>query len=1103
MNDNNNNFKSNFYFSIKSKKIENLDELKNILNKNKIISWNINTLNDNIEKEEIYGLTFSISKTEGYFIPIKYIKNNGFNIREVLDIFYNYFISYNDFNIVFDARRNLRFFDFYNYDCSKFKFIDVLLLGWLADTNEKNCTLKNLLNKYSNILITDKYKINISNYDLEESYQYYISETCSYFYLYNSTFKYYKNSGLSSKIDQQVLYPLMKIENNEINIDLKKIKTLYHEKQIELENIKNTIFNYSGEVFNINSNIQLSKILINLGVKEKYKSNTTFSTSIDELEKIKDTITYHPIIDSLIEYRKTSNILNNFLSPLIKYNKNKLKFHYKITSNPTGRISSGRCYNNDFFAPINIQSVQKPKTKTYYYRTATENEIKNNKDINGIMIYKEKQDGLKEIEGYDQENNLRKYFLPDKDSLWCSFDMKQEELRIMANLFNEPLFINAFNNNKDIYKDIAIKLFGEENYNEELRKCSKACFSEDCRFLTNKGYIKGFNLNSETNVLDLNHNMQENIGYTTKEVNGIKLCLDNGLVFKVTKDHKLPILKDEQLVWEEADNVRQNDIVLFYKEHYFPITEEIEVEGIKIDVKLAWFLGYIQTCIDTKKDFYNIITDSEQYVDNPQKILHTFVPKRTNRADATSILSDDFKKLFPEYSEYYTLITKSKYERTNKKNDTNYVACLKPMFFKLFKTFREFNYRVPDFIFKSPKHIMEAYLAGVVDSYKIRVFEERKELMFQLDEKEEYSTDVAFLFNLCGYYPHGYSVANHKSFIMTEKEYFEKKMFLEGQDLNDKSFVWRENSFVKKGKNNSTKSTFFISDYSSNQYIKFPEKLKDLYVCTKYENLSRFFDKFIFYKQAKMNNVFLKNNPTVEKSIGSIHLKKDELEKLYKGTIYDQYLPVTINKIDKKEPFNAIILQTSTHMYSAMGLPSHNCSFGILYGMGPNTLNKYVPTMSLDECADFITTFKNNLPILFNEQKQKLIEATKSGVIHTFFGRPRKVDYWLSSPNKELYHTGKRIVLNTPIQGTAGDILKCIIIKLWKEILSKDGYKDKIKFLCMIHDEINFSIKKDSIKELVPKIKEIMNVKIKEWKVPLECSLSVGENWGALFDFSE
>ena len=86
----------------------------------------------------------------------------------------------------------------------------------------------------------------------------------------------------------------------------------------------------------------------------------------------------------------------------------------------------------------------------------------------------------------------------------------------------------------------------------------------------------------------------------------------------------------------------------------------------------------------------------------------------------------------------------------------------------------------------------------------------------------------------------------------------------------------------------------------------------------------------------------------------------------------------------------------------------------------------------------------------------------------------------------------ERMAVNTPLQGTAADMLKMAMIKIDKEIVNED-----IKMLLTVHDELIFEIKKDKVKMAVPKIKKIMEEVIK-LKVPIVVDVKAGKNWGVL-----
>ena len=117
-------------------------------------------------------------------------------------------------------------------------------------------------------------------------------------------------------------------------------------------------------------------------------------------------------------------------------------------------------------------------------------------------------------------------------------------------------------------------------------------------------------------------------------------------------------------------------------------------------------------------------------------------------------------------------------------------------------------------------------------------------------------------------------------------------------------------------------------------------------------------------------------------------------------------------------------------------------------------------------------------------------EATEKGYVETLFHRRRYIPE-LKSNNYMVRQFGARAAMNTPIQGTAADIMKIAMIKVLKEI-EKRGLKSKI--VLQVHDEMMIETPKNEIEEVKSIVKNSMETAT-ELKVPLVAEISEADNW--------
>ena len=221
-------------------------------------------------------------------------------------------------------------------------------------------------------------------------------------------------------------------------------------------------------------------------------------------------------------------------------------------------------------------------------------------------------------------------------------------------------------------------------------------------------------------------------------------------------------------------------------------------------------------------------------------------------------------------------------------------------------------------------------------------------------------------------------------------------------------------------------------------------------------------------------------------------------------------LRLTANVFNEPTWINAFNTGQDVHKMTAIKIfgEDHYCkearkkaktaNFGILYGSSAWGFHNQFPDMSIEECEDFIDKFKSALPSIESAQRSAVRFARKNGYVKTYFGRPRRVKYYLEHPDRSMRNFGERTCKNTVVQGCAGDALKLMIIRLWNELFSK--YPD-VKWVGTIHDEVNYIVPKYLLNEVVPIIMKCQTIKLPDWPVVLEPDLSIGDSFGSLIPF--
>ena len=164
-------------------------------------------------------------------------------------------------------------------------------------------------------------------------------------------------------------------------------------------------------------------------------------------------------------------------------------------------------------------------------------------------------------------------------------------------------------------------------------------------------------------------------------------------------------------------------------------------------------------------------------------------------------------------------------------------------------------------------------------------------------------------------------------------------------------------------------------------------------------------------------------------------------------------------------------------------------NFGIVYGISNFGLSEQLGT-SVSKAKEYIEQYLEKYSGIDTFMKRVVEEAKENGYVETLFNRRRYIKE-LQSNNFMVREFGKRAAMNTPIQGTAADIMKIAMINLQKELI-----KEKIdaKIILQVHDELILEAReeeKDRAKEI---LKRCMESAIK-LEVPLEVEISEAYNW--------
>jgi DNA polymerase-1 len=167
-------------------------------------------------------------------------------------------------------------------------------------------------------------------------------------------------------------------------------------------------------------------------------------------------------------------------------------------------------------------------------------------------------------------------------------------------------------------------------------------------------------------------------------------------------------------------------------------------------------------------------------------------------------------------------------------------------------------------------------------------------------------------------------------------------------------------------------------------------------------------------------------------------------------------------------------------------------NFGIIYGMGPQRLAGELD-IALKDASEYIERYFKRLPGVSAYLEDSLRQARERGYVTTLLGRRRYLPE-LSSPQGGARAQAERIAINTPIQGTAADLIKMAMVRLGSSLAE---YQGRARMLLQVHDELLFEVERPILEQVSGMVREQME-KVWELRAALRVDLKSGPNWAEL-----
>ena len=164
-------------------------------------------------------------------------------------------------------------------------------------------------------------------------------------------------------------------------------------------------------------------------------------------------------------------------------------------------------------------------------------------------------------------------------------------------------------------------------------------------------------------------------------------------------------------------------------------------------------------------------------------------------------------------------------------------------------------------------------------------------------------------------------------------------------------------------------------------------------------------------------------------------------------------------------------------------------NFGIVYGIGAFSLSKDIG-VSVKEAGGYINSYLENFSGVDRYMKTTIEDGKEKGYVSTMFNRRRYMPE-LRSSNRMIVAAGERIAMNMPIQGTAADIIKIAMVRVYDR-LKNDGLKSKL--IMQVHDELIIEAYEDEREQVQKLLAEEMENAV-SLRVRLRADTSSGKNW--------
>lgn len=328
--------------------IRTLDDLRVHDVEHKFVAWDTETSGLNPEMDWIVGFSFSFDGKTGYYVPVKH--DDIALGKEALDIFYS-ILKKAGTQLLYNCRFDQRFMEYAGYNLEGLPYYDAMNAIWLADTNMVLPSLKASERHYlgwtpKTFSETLGDATTFQHVPAEDAYKYACTDAIGTYKIAMISNRYYVENKPASKYDNDMLYPLMRLENTPQRLDTEYLLSLRPQVDETIGRTKAEVYRLAGQEFNLNSPQQFGKILVERFAVDTGARTATGAMKAD-LKTVDAWLTKHSatvaqdvkdFLKAYKEYKKTVKFKSAYLEKYIKaaqeQDKFPVRFSYKVQSVP-------------------------------------------------------------------------------------------------------------------------------------------------------------------------------------------------------------------------------------------------------------------------------------------------------------------------------------------------------------------------------------------------------------------------------------------------------------------------------------------------------------------------------------------------------------------------------------------------------------------------------------------------------------------------------------------------------------------------------------------------------------------------------------------------